>query len=58
MNRSERLLTVGEVALFLRLNQSSVYRLVRSGKLTCVRIGRAIRVRPVDLATFVQEGMV
>lgn len=37
------LLTVSEVAAFLQVNPATVYRLADSGRLPCVRIGRALR---------------
>ena len=55
MKQIERLLTIGEVALYLRMNTSTVYRLARAGILPCIRIGRSLRVRTTDLASFMEE---
>ena len=46
---SERLryLTVAEVAEMMRLSRMTVYRLVHSGELPAVRVGRSFRV-PAD----------
>jgi len=46
------LLTVTEVAEVLRLSVRSVRRLILENKLRVVRIGRAVRVRPEDLRSF------
>ena len=42
-------MTVGEVAVYLRVNPQTVYRKAKSGELPAVRIGRAIRFRKVEL---------
>jgi excisionase family DNA binding protein len=37
-------LTVAEVAALMRVSKMTVYRLVHSGELTAVRVGRSFRV--------------
>lgn len=44
-----RLLTIEDVRAELNIGRTLVYRLVESGALPVVRIGRALRVRRVDL---------
>jgi excisionase family DNA binding protein len=39
-----RFLTVAEVATMMRVSKMTVYRLVHSGELTAVRVGRSFRV--------------
>ena len=39
------LLTVGEVAAAMRVSTMTVYRLIKSGELPAVRVGRSYRVR-------------
>jgi len=39
-----RFLTVAEVALLMRVSRMTVYRLVHSGELPAVRVGRSFRV--------------
>jgi excisionase family DNA binding protein len=39
-----RFLTVAEVAGIMRVSKMTVYRLVHSGELTSVRVGRSFRV--------------
>jgi excisionase family DNA binding protein len=39
-----RFLTVAEVASLMRVSKMTVYRLVHSGELSAVRVGRSFRV--------------
>jgi excisionase family DNA binding protein len=39
-----RFLTVAEVAALMRVSKMTVYRLVHSGELTAIRVGRSFRV--------------
>ncbi len=39
-----RFLTVAEVALIMRVSKMTVYRLVHSGEMPAVRVGRSFRV--------------
>jgi excisionase family DNA binding protein len=48
-----RLLRIEEVARQLAISRSMAWKLVAYGELRSVRIGRAVRVRPADLQTFV-----
>ncbi len=60
MDRHEpsfRLLTVAEVADALRVSQSKVHELARSGKLIYHRIG-GVRFRHDDLETFLESSRV
>ncbi len=41
----DRFLTVAEVAARMRVSKMTVYRLVHSGELEAVRVGRSFRVR-------------
>lgn len=49
------LLSCEEVARLLAISTSSVYTLIASGRLTSIRIGRAIRVSPDDLESFIRQ---
>ncbi len=44
--------TVNEVASQLRVSSMTVYRLVQSGQLPAVRVGRSYRIRADDLDRF------
>lgn len=49
------LLTVAEVAEMLRVSTMTVYRLIRTGQLPAVRVGRSYRVRRGDLESYLEE---
>jgi excisionase family DNA binding protein len=46
---SARYLTVREVATALRVSNMTVYRLVSSGELPSVKVGRSVRLRAEDV---------
>jgi excisionase family DNA binding protein len=50
-----RFVTVGEVAAALRVSTMTVYRLVQSGQLPAVRIGRSYRIREEDVDRYLGE---
>lgn len=47
------LLTVKDVAAFLRVSTDSVYGLCARGELPHVRVSNAIRIAPADLMEFI-----
>ena len=49
---STQLLTAAEVADQLRVSTMTIYRLIRSGELPAVRVGRNYRVRDEDLTAY------
>jgi excisionase family DNA binding protein len=48
-----RFLTVHEVADLLRVSTMTVYRLIKSGDLPAVRIGKSLRLREDDVDAFI-----
>ena len=48
-------LTVAEVASLMRVSKMTVYRLVHSGDLTAVRVGRSFRVPEHAVHTYLRE---
>ena len=48
----EHLLDCYEVADILHVSRSYVYALLRRGDIPCLRMGRAVRIRPGDLDHF------
>ena len=46
-------LTTDEVLGYLRVNARTVYRLIRTGELPAVRIGRQWRIRRCDLDAWI-----
>jgi excisionase family DNA binding protein len=51
----ESFLTVSEVARHLRVSNMTVYRLVNSGQLPAVRVGRGYRIREGDVRKYLEQ---
>jgi excisionase family DNA binding protein len=51
-------LTVAEVAEALRVSTMTVYRLVSTGELSGLRVGKNIRIRATDLDAYLAAGSV
>jgi excisionase family DNA binding protein len=51
----EHFLTVAEVARALRVSNMTVYRLVNSGRLPAVRVGRGYRIREEDVRRYLEQ---
>ena len=49
------LLTVAEVAASMRVSNMTVYRLIKSGELPAVRVGKGYRIRELELQRFLEE---
>lgn len=47
-----RFLTVQEVADLMRVSSMTVYRLIKSGELAAVRVGRSFRVSEPDVDAY------
>jgi excisionase family DNA binding protein len=64
MSSSERslgevkFLTVAEVAAMMRVSKMTVYRLVHSGELPALRVGRSFRVPEQAVQTYLRESYV
>jgi excisionase family DNA binding protein len=52
---SEPLLTVGEVANVMRVSNMTVYRLIKSGQLAAVRVGKNYRLRRNDVEYYLTK---
>ena len=50
-----KFLTVAEVATVMRVSKMTVYRLVHSGELPAVRVGRSFRVPENDVHAYLQR---
>ena len=55
VTESRDVLTVDEVAEYLRVHGETVRRWCRSGKLTAAKVGRTYRIRAADLDAWWQE---
>jgi excisionase family DNA binding protein len=51
----EPLLTVGEVANLMRVSNMTVYRLIKSGQLAAIRVGKNYRLRRKDVERYLAE---
>jgi excisionase family DNA binding protein len=54
----ERLLTVSEVAQVMRVSNMTVYRLIKSGQLSAIRVGKNYRIRETELDRYLHERVV
>ena len=52
-----KFLTVAEVAALMRVSKMTVYRLVHSGDLAAVRVGRALRVPEQAVHAYLTEAL-
>ena len=52
------LMTVAEVAAALRVSTMTVYRLIKSGELAALRVGKNYRIRADDLEAYLAKGIV
>lgn len=51
----EPLLTVGEVASVMRVSNMTVYRLIKSGQLRAIRVGKNYRLRRRDIEQYLSQ---
>ena len=55
MVADHRLLTVREVADDVRVSTMTVYRLIKSGALPAIRVGKHFRIRTSDLEEYLES---
>ncbi|HZI96149.1 MAG TPA: helix-turn-helix domain-containing protein [Actinomycetales bacterium] len=53
-----RFLTVAEVAMMMRVSKMTVYRLVHSGEMPAVRVGRSFRVPEKAVDDYLRDSFV
>ncbi|MDY6796787.1 MAG: helix-turn-helix domain-containing protein [Actinomycetota bacterium] len=53
---SNKLLTVNEVADILRVSNMTVYRLVKSGQIPAIRVGKNYRIKESDVNDYLSRG--
>jgi excisionase family DNA binding protein len=51
----EPLLTVGEVAQIMRVSNMTVYRLIKAGQMSAIRVGKNYRIRRTDVERYLNE---
>ena len=49
------LLTVAEVATLMRLSKMTIYRLIDSGQLPAIRVGRSLRIPKTSVESFLRD---
>lgn len=49
------LVTVAEVAALMRVSTMTVYRIIRSGDLPAIRVGKNFRIREADVQRYLDE---
>ena len=54
----ERLLTVSEVASAMRVSNMTVYRLIKAGSLSAIRVGKNYRIRETEVDRYLRERVV
>ena len=54
---SDRLLTVAEVADHMRVSNMTVYRLIKSGTLPALRVGKNYRIRSRDVVAYLDSSV-
>lgn len=50
-----KFLTIAEVASMMRVSKMTVYRIVHSGELPAVRVGRSFRVTEQDVNAYIKR---
>lgn len=55
MELKDKLLTVPEVAEYLRVAQITVYKMISAGRIPVSHVGRNVRFRLEDIREFVSE---
>ena len=53
----DRLWTVAEVAAHMRVSNMTVYRLIKSGELPAIRVGKNYRIRGRDLDRYLDAAV-
>ncbi|HEX6331927.1 MAG TPA: helix-turn-helix domain-containing protein [Actinomycetota bacterium] len=54
----DHLLTVAEVAATMRVSNMTVYRLIKSGDLPAIRVGKNYRIRESDMDRYLEQRQV
>ena len=56
LDRSEALITAGDLAGLLEVSRARIYELAREGLLPAVRLGRTIRFSRAAVNAFIKDG--
>lgn len=55
LEKMNSILTVEEVAVFLRTNRNTIYRLIAKSQLTAFKVGSELRITKTAVANFIHE---
>ena len=53
--KSDDVLTIGELSAYLKVSKSTLYKLVREGKVPCQKVGRHWRFRKDAIDRWLEE---
>jgi len=56
-NMADEVMTIPEVAEYLKVTRQTVHRLMKSGKLKAFKIGRSTRILRTEVEKFIEERM-
>lgn len=55
--RETTIMTVSEVAKFLKISKNKVYELVKSGELPAIKFGKSIRICKSDVYDYISNAL-
>jgi len=55
MKNDKEIMTVNEVAEYLKISTVTTYRLIQEGKISAFKVGRSWRVKRTDLNEFIEQ---
>ncbi|SNS06914.1 DNA binding domain-containing protein, excisionase family [Anaerovirgula multivorans] len=55
VHREDEIMTVSEVARYLKISEVTTYKFVQEGKIPGFKVGRHWRVKRSDLAEFIEK---
>ncbi len=55
MNNNDEIMTVAEVAEYLKISEVTTYKFVKQGKIPGFKIGRYWRIKRSDLTEFIEK---
>ncbi|WP_243096903.1 helix-turn-helix domain-containing protein [Thermohalobacter berrensis] len=54
-NNNDEIMTISEVAKYLKISEVTTYKFVQEGKIPAFKIGRHWRVKKSDLMEFIEK---
>jgi len=55
LKNDKEIMTVNEVAEYLKISTVTTYRLIQEGKISAFKVGRSWRVKRTDLNEFIEQ---